>query len=199
MDKMRNSDHKENREHVRAPISVPVRFTVISPDEYNNVKAYRNQNSLHGLPGNDRIGPSSTEKEPFCTKCDTHLIDFLFRIDDKLDRILELMLRNEKDRENIRKGRALNISGTGMNIVHEEPLPIGYILNTNFLVSKFPPVWLDLYGTIIRVTPIPEGKKTNHEIALKFIDLNEEDREKIIFYTFQQQRGAIRSMKGTDE
>jgi c-di-GMP-binding flagellar brake protein YcgR len=142
--------------------------------------------------------PSSVKKDDSCTKPEAYLIDFLFRIDDKLDRILELLLRDEPDNGKIRKGRALDISGAGMSIVYGEPLQTGDILNTNFLVSKFPPVWLDLYGEVVRAVPIREGAETTYEIGLKFIDLNEEDREQIIFYTFQHQRGAIRNMKGSD-
>ncbi len=196
---MKDFTHKQKREHVRAPISVPVKFTVMSPDKYNNIKASKGQNRLHRLQKNERIVSSFTEDESGCIKCDPHFIDFLFRIDDKLDRILELLLTDENDKEKIRKGRTLNISGAGMSIVYEEPLRIGDILNTNFLVSKVPPVWLDMYGEVVRVVPTLDGEETTCEIALKFVDLHKDDREKIIFYTFQQQRGAIRSTKETDE
>ncbi len=196
---MKDLTHKQNRKHVRAPISVPIKFTVMSPDIYNNIKDSKGANRLQGLQMENGTGPVSTEQESFSTKCDAHVIDFLFRIDDKLDRILELLLRDEKDKEKLRRGRTLNISGAGMRIVYEEPLQVGNILNTNFLVSKFPPAWLDLYCEVVRVVPNLEGAEATYEIALKFIDLNEENREKIIFYTFQQQREALRGMKETDE
>ncbi|MFH1674157.1 MAG: PilZ domain-containing protein [Pseudomonadota bacterium] len=196
---MKDLTHKRNRKHVRAPISVPIKFTVMSPDIYNNIKDSNGASRLRGLQMENGTGSVFTEQESFSTKGDTHVVDFLFRIDDKLDRILELLLRDEKDKEKLRRGRTLNISGAGMSITYEEPLRVGDILSTNFLVSKIPPAWLDLYCEVVRVLPNLEGEEATYEIALKFIDLNEEDREKIIFYTFQQQRGAIRSMKETDE
>jgi hypothetical protein len=196
---MKDLTHKRNRKHVRAPISVPIKFTVMSPDIYNNIKDSNGASRLRGLQMENGTGSVSTEQESFSTKSDTHVVDFLFRIDDKLDRILELLLRDEKDKEKLRSGRTLNISGAGMSITYEEPLRVGDILSTNLLVSKIPPAWLDLYCEVVRVVPNLEGEEATYKIALKFIDLNEEDREKIIFYTFQQQRGAIRSMKETDE
>ena len=195
---MQNPTGKDDREHVRAPISVPVKFTVMSPEQYDNIKVSKGQNRLHGLQKDDIAKPSSIKQDDSCTKFEAYLIDFLFRIDDKLDKILELLLRDEPENGKVRKGRALDISGAGMSIVYGEPLQIGDILNTNFLVSKFPPVWLDLYGEVVRIMPTWEGAETTYEIGLKFIDLDEENREEIIFYTFQQQRDAIRSLKGTD-
>lgn len=195
---MQDFTQQHNRKHVRAPISVPVKFSVMTLDQYDNIKVFMEQKRLHGPQKDDIAGPSSIKQDDSLAKPEIYLIDFLFRIDEKLDRILDLLLRDEPDNGKVRKGRALDISGAGMSIVYGEPLQIGDILNTNFLVSKFPPVWLDLYGEVVRIVPIQEGAETTYEIGLRFIDLNEEDREQIIFYTFQQQRGAIRSMKGTD-
>lgn len=46
---MKDLTHEQNRKHVRAPISVPIKFTVMSPDMYNNIKASKGVNRLQGL------------------------------------------------------------------------------------------------------------------------------------------------------
>ena len=187
-------DVKENREHVRASISAVVRFSVMSPAEYNSTKASKERNSP-GMPRTNDKPFSSLTEASFCKTCEPYLSGLLLRIDEKLDRILDIVSEGEDREEKTEKGKALDISGTGMTLLSEKEYQVGDILKTDFRVPGTPPVWLELYGEIVRVLPVSRGEEKACEIALSFIDLRGEDREKIVYYAFQRQRETIRSMK----
>jgi len=121
---------KENREHVRASISAVVRFSVMSPAEYNSTKASKERNSP-GMPRTNDKPFSSLTEASFCKTCEPYLSGLLLRIDEKLDRILDIVSEGEDREEKTEKGKALDISGTGMTLLSEKEYQVGDILKTD--------------------------------------------------------------------
>jgi c-di-GMP-binding flagellar brake protein YcgR len=54
---------------------------------------------------------------------------------------------------------------------------------------------MDVFGEVIRAEPIDQGGKTVYQLGVKFLDLDINDREKIIACVFQKQRETIRRQK----
>jgi len=135
----------------------------------------------------------------------SNLIDFLIHIDDKLDRVLKLLSdvsgpeasagKDDKGDEDLFVGQSSDISGTGMSVICDKALELRQILKASFMISRFPVIPLVLFGRVVRMTPVQEDGKQRYHVVIRFIDLDEEDREKIIAYTFQAQRDAIRKEK----
>ena len=195
---------QERREYVRAPLQVDVEFTVVDGDEYEAVRqsehqAFRRFISQAALSFNER-GQHEADST-FQSK----LIDFLIHIDDKLDRVLKLLSnvsrleasasKDDKGDEDPFVAQGSDISGTGMSVICYRALEPGQILKARFMISRFPVVPLVLFGRVVRVTPVQEDGKQCYHVVVRFIDLDEEDREKVIAYSFQAQRDAIRKEK----
>lgn len=126
---------------------------------------------------------------------DPALVDFLIQIEDKLDRILDLLLRHETQEQTVFVGEGLDIGGGGMSIRCDRKVKVGQILDVAFRVFRYPPVSLRIFGKVVRVESLRKDGDDNYHVALEYIDLGEADKEWIISYVFQVQREAIRSKK----
>ena len=123
------------------------------------------------------------------------LIDFLLQMDEKLDRILTLLSKEDACSGPSNKGMGTNISGSGMKIIVDKPVQIGQIIHTNFVLSRHPLVFINVFGEVVQVTPMDEGNGTIYALGIEFLDLNPNDRERIISCVFQRQREIIRKEK----
>ena len=201
---MKGVPKEERREYVRAPLRVDVELTVVDGDKYEAVRRseqqLRSRFVSQGALSFDEGGQYEAD-----STFHSNLISFLTHMDDKLDRVLKLLSnvsgleasasRDDKGDEDFFVGQGSDISGTGMSVVCDKALEPGQILKASFMISRFPVIPLVLFGLVERVAPVQEDGKQRYQVVLRFIDLDEEDREKVIAYTFQVQRDAIRKEK----
>jgi hypothetical protein len=202
---MQEFPKQERREYVRAALWADVEFSVVAADEYQAVRRSEQQpycRSINqaALPLDEGGGQYEADGT-----FHSNLIDFLIHIDDKLDRVLKLLSKphgfeapacnEDKGGEDLFVGQGSDISGTGMSVICDRAVEPGQILKASFMISRFPVIPLVLFGHVVRVMPVQEDGKQRYQVVMKFIDLDEEDREKIIAYTFQVQRDAIRKKK----
>ncbi len=195
---------QERREYIRAALWADVELTVVDGDEYEAVRRSEQQPcyrfiSQAALPI-DEVGQYEADGT-----FHSNLIDFLIHIDDKLDRLLKLLSdsyeleasprKDDRDGEDLFVGQGADIGGTGMSVISDRALEPGQILKASFMISRFPVIPLVLFGRVLRVTPVQQDGKQRYQVVMRFIDLDEEDRDKIIAYTFQVQRDAIRKKK----
>ncbi len=201
---MQEFPSRERREYLRAALWVDVDFSVVNEEEHEAVMRSEQQPgcrfiSQAALPSDEggQYEADSTFR--------SNLIDFLIRVDDKLDRVLKLLSRasgpegaackDDKGDDQLFVGRGSDISGNGMSIICDKTFEQGQILKTSFTISRFPVIRLVLFGRVVRVATVQEDGKQCYQVVVKFIDLDEDDREKIIAYTFQAQREAIRKKR----
>jgi len=120
-------------------------------------------------------------------------------MDEKLDPILTKLSKEEVDRGLLAKqGIGINISGSGMNMVVEEPVEPGQIIQTHFVLSRIPLVFIDAFGEVLRVTPADENGTVTYNLGIEFLDLKPSDRERIITCVFKRQRKSIRERKSEE-
>jgi len=185
---------KKRRSYVRGDVFFKVKFKSMSPDEYQDLK--RSSKEILSYDKKEKgIDITDTDNKYADMTSNTRLIDFLLYMDEKLDRILAIVSKDVVDKESLNQGIGSNISGSGMNIITDEPLEPGKIIHTNFVLSKFPLVFIDVFGEVVRVTPVDEDGKISYHLGTKFLDLNPNDRERIIACVFQKQREDIRRKK----
>jgi hypothetical protein len=195
---------QERREYVRAPLQVDVEFTAVDGDDYEAVRQSEHQTFRRFI---SQVALSFNERGQYeaDSSFQSNLIDFLIHIDDKLDRVLKLLSnisgleasasKDDKGDEDLFVAQGSDIGGTGMSVICDRALEPGQILKARFMISRFRVVPLVLFGRVVRVTPVQEDGKERYHVVVRFIDLDEEDREKVIAYTFQAQRDAIRKEK----
>ncbi len=188
---------KERRSYVRGALSFNVKYKLVISEEYEDLKKFDraifsplNKTQAFDVADTDIRTDSVT---------DASLINFLVQMDEKLDQILELLSQDRAVAVPFRQGVGDNISGSGMQLVIDEPVDCGQIVHSKFFLSKSPLVFMDVFGEVIRVTQVNKDDRTLYQAGVKFIDLNLADREKIITSVFQRQREAIRKRKDEEQ
>ena len=185
---------KEMRSYVRGDFSFKIKLMTITPEEYENLNTSDEEIFSHNKKKHN-IDITDTGNRDIDTPQNTDLIDFLIYMDEKLDQILDFISKDVTINGRFSQGKGTDISGSGMKIVVEKSVEPGQIIHTNFVLSKFPLVFIDIFGEVVRVTPMDENGKTIYQLGIKFLDLNINDREMIIARVFQAQREAIRERK----
>ena len=181
----------ERRSDVRGDVFFKLKFDVMTREKYESLKGSEAQFFLQENEARhfDNINTNIDTDIGF----NAELIDFLLRIEEKLDRILNIISKD--DHALLNQGIGVNISGSGMSIKIEKPVDPGQIIHANFILSRLPPVFIDAFGEVLRVTPVDEDGKTIYLLGIKFLDLKLNERESIISCVFQRHRKNIRKVK----
>jgi hypothetical protein len=188
--------NEEKRSYVRENFSFKVKFRTMTREEYDSIKKNDYQlSSSNQLRHFSHMADADEGNNGIVF--DNRVIDFLLQMDDKLDQILAL-LSNEKEGSNInvREGLGMNISGSGMNILTDWFIDSNSIIQTNFVLSRYPIIFIDSYGEVVRVKAVNENGKRGYRLGVKFLDLDPRDRERIVACVFQWQRESRRRRKG---
>lgn len=189
---------KERRAYVRGDFSYDVQFRVLSQDEcklremagkkisFYEQKQLKIASIMDDISDGNNLIPRG-------------LIEFLVRIDDKLDQVLTLLTESPECKEEFKQGLGVDISATGMGIISELPVVPNQTIKATITLSRVPLISLDVFGEVIQVMPAAKGEKQMYHIGIRFLDLNANDREKIIKCVFQNERAAIRERRRQEE
>jgi len=184
----------ERRSYVRGEFPFKVRYTLLTPGEYQKLTE-----TINYIPySEETIGSEIADRDTRDAEMslNPYLIDFLLRIDEKLDQVLARLSTEETETHYLAKqGVGTNISGSGMNMVILEPAQPGQIIHAHFVLSKAPLVYLDLFGEILWVTPSKDNDGKAFNLGIEFLDLKPADQERIISCVFQRQRKSLRQRK----
>ena len=183
----------DRRSYVRGEFSFKVDYKIITIEEYEALNRFDREIFP---PSSTKYCIDTTHSEVITeSTADAKLINFLVQIDEKLNRVLNLLSKDSKCEDFFNQGTGLNISGSGIEMLVDSPINFGQIIHLKFLLSKFPYVFMSIFGEVIRVVKSDKDGKDSYHIGIKFIDLSENEREKIITSVFQRQREAIRKNK----
>ncbi len=117
------------------------------------------------------------------------LLDVIRWMDFKIDMILYHLRTREYDLHFPGKMNVVNISGSGLGVCGESDLTLGQriILAINLPNSPWRPVYA--IGEVVRADQ-PDDCDDNH-IGINFVEIADSDRERIIRFTFEQQRRQL--------
>ena len=118
---------------------------------------------------------------------------------EKLDQILTALADTNNSDRPFREGRGIDISATGMGIITAHPLKTGQIIEAVITLSKLPLISMDVVSEVVQVTRIIENDQNLLHAGIRFLDLDAQDKEKIIKCVFQYERATIREMKRMEE
>jgi len=184
---------KERRADVRGDFTFQIKYKIMTTEEFEDLKRFDKEifsSSNEGQSFDIIASETSTE-----STANAALINYVLQIDEKLDQILELLSKDRSAAALFRQGLGKNISGSGMQIVTEQPVESGQIIKAKFFLSKLPLVFMDIFGKAIRVVQEDEDGRVLYKVGIKFFDLNISDRERIIASVFQKQREDLRKRK----
>lgn len=185
--------HIERRSYVRGNFSFKIKFKTMTSDEYEGL--VRSNESISPYFQKEPVIDIADKKIDADTAIDPSLVNHLVLIDEKLDLILELLVKDNKIEGLFKQGIGTNLSGTGMNIMVDRPVETGQIIHSKFYLSKIPLVFMEIFGEVVHATKEDECGKTLYSLGVKFLDISVNDQERIITSVFQRQRGVLRKRK----
>jgi hypothetical protein len=190
------SNERELRSDVRGDYSYTVDYEIVTPEEFHSVR----EKTIRPLTTDVeklKIGRAQSDNDNMDTgfAINGDIAEFFVRMDEKLDRILLMLSKNKVFSECSGRGTGNNISASGMNIDIDRPVKQGQIVHATMVLSKAPFLYIDVYGEIIRVDALGGKDSPLCQVGIKFLNLDESGKEKIVAFVFQQQREAIRKKK----
>ena len=114
--------------------------------------------------------------------------DMLLDINAKLGLILD-KLYFENEGLTHAQDTPVNVSASGIRLTMQENAETGDILEIKMSLPLSPPVGIVAYGEVMRAVKQDNG---NIEVALQFINMDDDVRDEIIQYTFKRQRELSR-------
>lgn len=180
----------EKRNNVRANISAAVTVKLRSAE-----KADAASKALPDNPNSftDAGHPPVLEKTPEPVLSD--LVDAVFQLNQKLDRIIAMLEGHTHTEKPIRVKEAMDISGTGMKLLLFDPVTTGQILDISLQLPGFPATGFNTSGEVIHTKCIQTEDGPLYEVGVSFIDVSEEEKDLLIGFAFSQQRREIRKQK----
>jgi len=189
---------KERRSYVRGDFSYSVKFRILSADECELRKMAGKQMSFPDQK-QLKIATVLDDREDSTSTIPAGLVEFLMRMDQKLDQILSLLTDDEGCNYQFHHGLGVDISATGMGIITDIPVVPKQAIQAKIVLSQLPLICLDVMGEVIQVKKSGKKDKNMHHIGIQFLDLSASEKEKIIKCVFQNERVAIRERKLKEE
>jgi len=198
----------EKRQHFRAAISTRAKIKLLDKDLARIIKNQKSaashianrsstNNNCHTKESRQPSFHISDFSTPIDNRVDpsiSHIIDSIYLLNVKLDQIIE-MLEEKNEKNNLSVKETINICGTGMSLILFDPVEKGQVLNISLNIPGFPLGVFNSYGEVIWTKRCEKDGNFLFEVGIKFININAEEREKLIAYAFSQQRKSIRRLK----
>ena len=192
---MSDQTSEEKREFVRAPLNIDARVKPLDKEDLDRKHHMRSAFSSLPLPGgssedSDRIGTQDTVI--------SYLMEFMFQINEKLDMVIDLLGGEKSIQNTIGVQETVNISGSGVSLIVSTAVEVGLLLDISLFIPNFPLGVFNAQGEVIRVEPKRGDNSGLFEIGIKFLNMSDEERERLIAFTFHQQRQTIRDTNEYD-
>ena len=169
-----NPPTEDRREGVRVDDRVLLEYWLVS-DTGHTTDTFRRfaQIPLTGTP---------ETAEPL--KLDPLVVQWMSKIEWMLDAILHT-LEHQSPRPSAARLMDVNVSGDGVRFLPERPLADGDRIALRMVLPPF--IVVEARGEIMHVRPEAGDVDPSHTVVVRFTDIAEEDREKVIRYVVQRQ------------
>ena len=187
---MADQKGEEKRDFVRTDLSIQATLSPIDQSELDR------KLSLKRIFSSDHDPSSDDPADTHSVKTAIHdLAEFLIQMNEKIDRICSYLGIEDTDKDTLLVIRTLNISGSGISMVVTHALNVGQLLDISLSIPDFPLGVFRGQGEVMRSCRLTGNESHLYEAGIRFIDLDEEQRERLIRFTFRQQRKTIRQSK----
>ena len=183
---------KEKREYVRASLNIDARVKPLEKEEVDRKHHLQSAMSSLQVP---KGSPADSDRSEVQDTTVSYLMEFMFQINEKLDKVIDMLGGEHPDQNHIHVEETVNISGSGVSFIVSSSVPVGSLLDISLFIPDFPMGMFNVQGEVIRINPGKGDEAGCYEIGIKFLNLSEEERERLIEYTFRQQRRTIRDTK----
>jgi hypothetical protein len=112
------------------------------------------------------------------------------KIEWTLDAILRTLEHQSPKRVIAPRLMEVNISGEAIRFIPDSPLAVGDLMDLRMVLPPFIPV--EVRGEVIQTRPVSPLPEAAHAVVVRFMNMRDMDREKIIRYVVQRQADLIR-------
>jgi hypothetical protein len=126
------------------------------------------------------------------------ILPHIIELNRKIDTIVELLIHENKPQVEIPPSRDVCISASGIKVSIGEPSNPGQKVALCIIIPFAPPTKIFVMGEVTRsvsLDPLLNEGAIIYETGIRFLDLGEEDYEKIIRYVFKRQRDQLKDKK----
>lgn len=187
---MNNESKQFTRNNFRATVSADILVAVV---EEGKKIPFGSITDVLPLPDQVNTG------DPLLDRVLASFSAALYHIDEKLNRILEKIEGSEKTGREIQVFDTVDISGSGISLVLSEKPETGSMIRLSILLPDYPYGRFDVTGRVVR--SVERKNKEGRSVFLtgvEFTELGEKEKDRLIQYTFQQERKKIRNSEGID-
>jgi hypothetical protein len=186
----------EKRGYFRLKEDLSIEFREIDQSDFDNVKermAFESGKLLLEEKLWKSEGRESSQKEREYGL----LISYIQIIEKKLDKILERMEEKNGGPSFSKSLRTIDISGSGVRFLSQKRPGRPY-LELVISIPRIHPRKIRTIAEIVRVGEKKTGEHTSWEIAAKYLEIAEEDRDVLISYIIDREREAIKKSKADE-
>jgi hypothetical protein len=184
----------ERRSFFRIHDRLVVEFRQITPEDFTKLKDFIQYNATqvidtiketHLLADREQKG----EKE--------ELFAYMRMINKKLDTIIDLLNKSHYGEIYHSVQTEIILSGSGVQFESRITLQTGDYTELKLIVPIFPYPRITVLCQVVRAESLQGGVAGIFRIAMKFLVINEKDRDLLINYIFEKEREYLRQKKET--
>ena len=178
------------RAYTRVDAILPLTYTIAREEDYRDALE-------HGIYSFNDKHLGEAQIEEIISKGDKglelFLIKMMFEIDKKLDMVLKVINKGENESLIPKEPVDVTLSGSGLCFESKDSAVVGDILKLKIYLQSFPQTEILVFGEVIEVEELESEK--GYKVAIKYLLINEEDREEIIHFTLKKQQEILRNSK----
>lgn len=171
------SDYRNKREFSRVDAHLPLEIRLIPPEQRRLISSRLEEKIL-------------TSVKPPPDVADPLLAEWLKLLHAKLDKILGLLATNPATTE-LPPFRTESLSGGGVSFISPVEYDLGDLLELKIIFHSSLSGALYLYGEVVQ----KEQSEGGYLIAVSFLSLAEDIRDKIIKFVFEKERELLREKR----
>ena len=189
---------EENREYVRIQDFIPFEFQRVKQEEYLQWKGKLREKrgdlfylSEAWIREEKEFGSWEGGEE--------RIHQLLVDMKNKLNFIILHLLKPEEEKNQTPPVHEVNMSGNGIGFETKQELIIGNFLEVKVILPLFPPRTILAHAEVMHTEKTSREGQRFFQIGAMFLDLSEEDQNRIIDYTFKTQRKKLRLKKAEEK
>jgi hypothetical protein len=117
-------------------------------------------------------------------KLDPLMVQWMSKIEWTLEAILHT-LEHQSPRPSAARLMDVNVSGDGVRFLPLRPLADGDLIELRMVLPPF--IVVEARGEVMHIRPEPDSPDPSYTVVVRFTDIAEENREKVIRYVVQRQ------------
>jgi hypothetical protein len=184
----------ERRQFFRVKDRLPIEYRSITHDEYRRLESVIRYNPTRII---DKVNEIHFLKKIVSRsdKDKDQLYAYMQVLDKKLDIIIDLLCTSKDEDLYISRYIEVDISGAGVRFVSPVPLEKDAYVELKVILPLFPYPKISSLCSVVRAREWVADEESQWQVALKFLMINEEDRDLLINYVFMKEREALRLQK----